>query len=85
MWSTVCELISLRVKKPKEEYIEPKIVDTVPITFERFRSVCKFFAVGFDEDRKIEYTCRRKDMIPEGCSWGICDKEHCPYIKAEEE
>jgi len=59
-------------------------VDVIPITFERFRFVCKFFKVGCNEDRQIEITCRRKDMIPEGCSWGICDKEHCPYMKGEE-
>ena len=85
MWSTVCELISLRAKKPKEECIESKGVDTVPITFEKFRFICKFFAVGYDEDRKIEFTCRRKDMIPDGCSWGICDKEYCPYMKVKKE
>lgn len=25
-------------------------------------------------------TCRRKDMIPEGESWGKCDEKHCPYF-----
>lgn len=64
---------------------EQPTVDAIPITFERFRFVCRFFNVGCNEDRQIEFTCRRKDMIPEGCSWGICDKEHCPYMKGEEE
>ena len=59
-------------------------IDAVPITFKKFRLVCKFFAVGYNVDRETELTCRRKDMIPEGCSWGICDKEHCPYMKVEE-
>lgn len=62
---------------------EAPTIDAVP--FERFRLVCKFYAVAYRDDyRGTELTCRKKDMIPEGDSWGICDKEHCPYMKVDE-
>jgi hypothetical protein len=60
-------------------------VDAVPVTFETFRLVCKFFAIGYDEDRGTELTCRRKDMIPEGDSWGECSPDKCPFLNANKD
>lgn len=46
--------------------------------FNKFRENCKYEHPGFNIDRQLEYTCRHKDNQPVGCSWGVCDKAHCP-------
>lgn len=65
----------------KRNLNETEETDTITLKFENFRYICKHFAIGFDENHQAEFTCRRKDMIPQGDSWGICDSAHCPYAK----
>ena len=55
----------------------PTVADTI---FNIVSENCKYYHVGFDEDRVACDTCRHKDNIPAGCSWGICDKDHCPIF-----
>ena len=56
------------------------------MTFEDFQDICKFAKTGYDmRQGGCVTTCRRKDMIPQGRSWGVCDKEHCPYVKKDSE
>ena len=51
------------------------------ISFEKFQNVCRFMKFGLVEGTTdtFEPTCRRKDRIPKGSSWGTCDEQHCPY------
>jgi hypothetical protein len=46
--------------------------------FNKFREHCKHEHPGYNIDRQLEYTCRHPDNQPPHCSWGTCDKEHCP-------
>lgn len=50
--------------------------------FKNFQSACKYMEYGCDEflGRNFYPTCRREDRIPDGKSWGKCDKDHCPYF-----
>lgn len=54
-------------------------VPEVSFSFEDFQEIC-YFGEDVNEDGFWKQTCRRKDMIPSGHSWGVCDKEHCPYV-----
>lgn len=55
------------------------------MNFKTFQSACKYMKYGCNEccGSNFYETCRRKDMIPKGHSWGICDEEHCPYFPEE--
>lgn len=49
--------------------------------FNTFRTACKYAGIGYDQEiDSIENTCRRKDRIPDGSSWGICKEDRCPYF-----
>lgn len=50
--------------------------------FREFQSACRFMNYGIVEDTTdtFEPTCRRRDRIPQGASWGKCDEQHCPYF-----
>lgn len=56
------------------------------MTFEEFQKTCKYMQYGCDQMGSHEFyeTCRKPDMIPQGHSWGICDKNHCPFVPEEE-
>lgn len=47
-----------------------------------FHSACRYMYYGIVDGfaSKFEPTCRRKDRIPKGSSWGRCSKELCPYF-----
>ncbi len=51
--------------------------------FQTFQPLCPYsymsYVYPYDHTR-MEATCQRKDRIPPGESWGICDKAHCPYF-----
>lgn len=55
------------------------------MNFTTFQSHCKYAQYGLREgySSEFELTCRRPDRIPEGCSWGACDKLHCPHFGSE--
>ena len=52
------------------------------MNFETFQSMCKYAAYGLKEGyaSTFELTCRNPECVPQGCSWGICDEEHCPHF-----
>ena len=54
----------------------------IMIDFKTFRSVCKYMQYGSDYHGSSDFypTCRKKEMIPDGESWGICDENCCPYF-----
>lgn len=53
---------------------------TKTMTFVEYQSDCPFAKFGLKDGylSEFELTCRRKDNIPAGHSWGVCDEEHCP-------
>lgn len=76
MWSTVCELIRLRAKKPKEERIEPKAADAEPVIRckdckSRSKVPCKDI---FGENL---YRC----LVHECC---VTDEDFCSFVSFAE-
>lgn len=55
------------------------------MSFLEYQSICPFCKFGIKDDclSEFELTCRRKDNIPHGWSWGICDEKHCPEFGVE--
>lgn len=53
---------------------------TKAMTFVEYQSICPFAKFGLKDGylSEFELTCRRKDNIPAGHSWGVCDEKHCP-------
>lgn len=51
--------------------------------FTTFQSQCKNRGDAFvyrDDHTRMKSVCYRRDRIPEGHSWGICDEKHCPFF-----
>lgn len=61
------------------------IETTIQMNFEQLRSMCKYCQWGFDEQQypPRQLTCRNKDNIPQGSSWGNCNIKECPLLKWE--
>ena len=57
----------------------------IQMTFEQLKNICKYCEWGFDplEDPSRLLTCRNKDNIPQGSSWGNCNISECPLLKRE--
>lgn len=77
MWSTVCELISLKAKKPKEECIEPKAVDAVPVI--RCKD-CKWYGRA---DKRRFY--RGMDCLQNRIATIVPDEDYCSRAERKEE
>ena len=54
------------------------------LSFKTFQHLCKYYHVGYDQDRFAHDTCRYEANIPSGCSWGECNLETCPFLQDEE-
>ena len=63
---------------------ENKIIITMGLSFKTFQHLCKYYHVGYDQDRIAHDTCRYEANIPSGCSWGECNLETCPFLQDEE-
>ena len=50
--------------------------------FEILRDNCKHEHPGYNEDHQLIYSCRHKDRVPNGCSWGMCHEAVCPIMAA---
>lgn len=48
--------------------------------FRRFQDTCKFCKLGFVKGFVTD-TCRKKENIPKGDSWGECSFSKCPLLK----
>lgn len=53
------------------------------LLFRRFQDTCKYCRLGFDGGF-ITDTCRKRDNIPKGSSWGECKLSTCPLLNEEE-
>lgn len=62
---------------------ENKIIVT-SLSFNIFQHICKYYHIGYDQDRIVHDTCRYDANIPSGCSWGECKQEICPFLQHEE-
>ena len=53
--------------------------------FLKYQSSCPFckFSLKDGYASTFEQTCRRRDNIPAGYSWGVCDEAHCPEFGEE--
>jgi hypothetical protein len=50
--------------------------------FKAIQRFCKYCEVGFDRQKGYpELTCRHRENIPRGCSWGECNQDVCLFIK----
>lgn len=63
---------------------ENKEIVITRMAFNTFQHICRYYHVGFDQDRIAHDTCRYKANIPSGCSWGECKQEICPFLQHEE-
>lgn len=75
MWSTVCELIRLRAKKPKEERIEPKAADAEPVIR------CKYC----NKNGKLNCSMAYWDMETGEITWWNKPDEYCSRAERKEE
>lgn len=50
--------------------------------FKLFREVCKYRKLGYEfhGSSECKFTCRHKDNIAKGSSWGKCNYKNCPTI-----
>lgn len=53
------------------------------VSFRDIKNICVHHALGI-EDGFVFSTCRDKDNIPKGCSWGECKQDKCPFLKGKE-
>ncbi len=51
--------------------------------FNIFHTLCPHNSLAYvcqDDHTRMAPVCHRRDRIPAGHSWGICDEAHCPYF-----
>lgn len=63
-----------------ETKYEIKSYTLEPSEFIRFTTVCKYLKPCY-VDGMVEETCRHKENIPTGSSWGECSSHCCPIYK----
>ena len=49
--------------------------------FTDLQNVCKYAGSAYDRDKNIIDVCRDPKAKPQGESWKLCDEEHCPLMK----
>lgn len=62
-----------------------KIITEKKITlpFHQFAEYCRYSHGGFDIDRNYIATCKNKENIPFGHSYGECNASVCPALKGK--
>lgn len=63
-----------------KKVIKEKIIS---LPFNQFAEYCKYSHGGLDIDRNYCPTCRNKENIPYGQSWGECNALVCPVFKGD--
>ena len=54
----------------------------IEITFDDMRDICIFCKIGVGDLGIRKKTCRHKQNVPEGHSWGKCKLSVCPIVKS---